>query len=287
MAAHVAAPDRLFSLDLEKYAEREGVPVEYGIIEESHSPELTQSSIHGSHFEIVPSSDLLGETLRFKLGITDHLTMLPGILEIRVTHDVGSPPEVTDPRDGYIPVGQPYSVQIVASYRDGREGLEFQQVDTPTEWESVGAALDARTGLFTIDPSRAGLGRITLTFDVGDSEAPGAPRVQEDIELTTVPDSDMPFRRGDLNADGALDISDAIAGLSQLFLGAEENPIDCLRAADVNVDGTVDISDPIQLLNSLFLGGDPIAGSESCDAHPYNDAAGLSCRFTAKEACGG
>jgi hypothetical protein len=58
------------------------------------------------------------------------------------------------------------------------------------------------------------------------------------------------FRRGDFNGDGAVDISDAIAGLGHLYLGSAASG--CRSAADANDDGQFDITDPIVLLVDLF-----------------------------------
>ncbi|MBI4583045.1 MAG: SBBP repeat-containing protein [Planctomycetes bacterium] len=63
------------------------------------------------------------------------------------------------------------------------------------------------------------------------------------------------FRRGDINADGELDVSDPIVLLNYLFIGALE--IKCIDAADANDDGAADISDAIGLLQYLFLSGSP------------------------------
>jgi hypothetical protein len=65
-----------------------------------------------------------------------------------------------------------------------------------------------------------------------------------------------PFRRGDSNADGATDISDAAAILGYLFLGLKGVP--CEQAGDANDDGALDISDAIYVLSFLFLGGEAI-----------------------------
>ena len=65
--------------------------------------------------------------------------------------------------------------------------------------------------------------------------------------------SDIPFKRGDANGDGAFDISDPIAGLGWLFTGGTEPP--CIDAADSNDDEAADISDSVFSLNFLFLGG--------------------------------
>ncbi|NMD35308.1 MAG: hypothetical protein GYA73_05435, partial [Planctomycetes bacterium] len=57
------------------------------------------------------------------------------------------------------------------------------------------------------------------------------------------------FVRGDVNADGGLDVADAIAALRALFGGAA---LACRDAADVNDDGVLNIADPIALLGYLF-----------------------------------
>jgi YVTN family beta-propeller protein len=64
------------------------------------------------------------------------------------------------------------------------------------------------------------------------------------------------FRRADCNADGAADISDAIAVLSYLFLG-RSSPT-CLEACDANADERLELTDAIYLLRHLFLSGPTI-----------------------------
>ncbi len=67
------------------------------------------------------------------------------------------------------------------------------------------------------------------------------------------------FLRGDSNADGGVDISDAISIIGFLFLG-EPATLACRESADSNNDGTIDISDGIYLLSWLFTGGpEPVA----------------------------
>ncbi len=74
-----------------------------------------------------------------------------------------------------------------------------------------------------------------------------------------------PFLRGDSNADGATDLSDAIATLGFLFLGTEDLP--CAKSADANDDGRLDVSDPVYLLGFKFLGGpEPPAPFAACGA---------------------
>ncbi|MBI4601217.1 MAG: hypothetical protein HY721_04570, partial [Planctomycetes bacterium] len=63
------------------------------------------------------------------------------------------------------------------------------------------------------------------------------------------------FRRSDSNADGEIDISDAIFTLAFLFLGGGEPQ--CADAADANDDGLLDLSDAVFTIAYLFLGGEP------------------------------
>jgi hypothetical protein len=63
-----------------------------------------------------------------------------------------------------------------------------------------------------------------------------------------------PFSRGDVSEDGVTDISDGVAIIGFLFLGAPAS-LSCREAADVNNDGLVDISDAIGVLGWLFQGG--------------------------------
>lgn len=84
-----------------------------------------------------------------------------------------------------------------------------------------------------------------------------------------------PFRRGDANASGRIDLSDAVFILNFLFSGGSEPR--CTRSADVNGSNVLDITDPIFLLSFLFLGGpSPPEPHESCGVDPDGDK--LGCR---------
>jgi len=65
------------------------------------------------------------------------------------------------------------------------------------------------------------------------------------------------FRRGDANADGLMDLSDAIFTLSHLFLG--DPAPGCLRAADLDGDERLDLTDAVYGLLYHFSGGLPPA----------------------------
>ncbi len=67
---------------------------------------------------------------------------------------------------------------------------------------------------------------------------------------------EVPFTRGDANADGEVDIADATATLGFLF--EAEADVRCPKALDSNDDGSINISDPAYLLNFLFASGELI-----------------------------
>ncbi len=79
-----------------------------------------------------------------------------------------------------------------------------------------------------------------------------------------------PFLRGDSNADGERNLTDAVFTLSYLFGGGPKPP--CLKAADANDTGTVDLTDSIYLLNFLFSGAaEPDAPFAACGPDPTLD----------------
>jgi len=85
------------------------------------------------------------------------------------------------------------------------------------------------------------------------------------------------FSRADINADGRLDLTDAMGILFYEFSAAR---LICLDAADLNDDGKLDLSDPVALLNYLFQAGeaprppfgacgpDPGLDDLTCEAFP-------------------
>ncbi len=83
------------------------------------------------------------------------------------------------------------------------------------------------------------------------------------------------FRRGDTDANGALEITDPINNLSFQFLGTFTPP--CLDAADFDDNGKVEITDPIANLSHQFLGTAPPAppGKDTCGIDPTEDDASV------------
>lgn len=86
------------------------------------------------------------------------------------------------------------------------------------------------------------------------------------------------FIRGDCNADGAINIADAVLFLGYLFppTGQPPAPVTCEDACDANDDGAINVADAIYLLNALLLPGAPPipAPHPGCGSDPTLDMVG-------------
>jgi hypothetical protein len=101
--------------------------------------------------------------------------------------------------------------------------------------------------------------------------AGGSPGTVEGVEP-----AESRFRRGDTDADGRIDLSDALVVLGYLYLGAGEPA--CREAGDTDSDGMIELDDPIFLLRHLFLGDQtpiPFPGPGECGPTPAE-----SCRVS-------
>ena len=84
------------------------------------------------------------------------------------------------------------------------------------------------------------------------------------------------FLRGDCNADGGVNISDATCILNWLFAG-EADP-GCVAATNTNGDAAANITDATYLLNHLFAGGAaPVAPFPDCGPGMLPADAALGC----------
>jgi ELWxxDGT repeat protein len=82
------------------------------------------------------------------------------------------------------------------------------------------------------------------------------------------------FRRGEVNGDAAVDLTDTLRILNTLFLGAD--PPGCLDAADTDDTGHLDLTDAVYLLVYLFCGGPaPPPPFSNCGVDATAD--GLGC----------
>lgn len=83
------------------------------------------------------------------------------------------------------------------------------------------------------------------------------------------------FVRGDYDADGLLELEDALAGI--YYSIGDRVPPTCEDAADVNDDGVIDVSDGVYTLGALFGDGeDPAAPYPGCGDDPTSDALGCA-----------
>ncbi len=90
------------------------------------------------------------------------------------------------------------------------------------------------------------------------------------LQLVARPKGSVPpFRRGDSNGDGAVDLSDGVHVLFWLFLCGEEPG--CLDASDSDGSEALDIGDAVVLITYLFLSGPEPSG-------PGPDACGQSLK---------
>jgi hypothetical protein len=115
--------------------------------------------------------------------------------------------------------------------------------------------------------------RAFLALEAGGGMVAAGTALDDMIVARYVPPPPIPFLRGDANADGERDLSDAVATLQYLFLG--EAPPPCLESADANDDGTLNVSDPVSLLDFLFRGGVPLPEPfAACGTDPSPDRLG-------------
>ncbi|MEC9476112.1 MAG: FG-GAP-like repeat-containing protein [Planctomycetota bacterium] len=93
-----------------------------------------------------------------------------------------------------------------------------------------------------------------------------------EVETTVCAGQGPLFKRGDVNLDGNLDISDPVSILQMLFNGTA---VGCDDAADANDDGGLNIADAVAVLSSLFGGSGNLPEPLDCGVDPTDDA--LEC----------
>ena len=121
---------------------------------------------------------------------------------------------------------------------------------------------DARLDLALHDSGASG----PLIFFASREAGATGPR----LELECSASGEPRFLRADANADGEIDISDAVKVLLFLFAGGDA--LGCEKAGDANDDGALDVTDPVFVLDRLFRGGSaPPAPSSRCGADPTID----------------
>ncbi len=114
---------------------------------------------------------------------------------------------------------------------------------------------------------------LTLAVGAGDGAISCDHGVFADPAIIPGGSSGPQFQRGDINADGGVNIADAVAILGYQFAGAAE-PV-CMDAADANDDGSVNLADAVAVLSHRFAGTGPLKEPfESCGTDPTDDELG-------------
>ncbi len=169
----------------------------------------------------------------------------------------------------------PYRIELVAggvvvasqtddSPRSGRwaeASLIYQSANHPN---LVGQALEIR--LLAVEfVDEQGVDGYQVDFD----------DVRLSFKTGSTDSTSVTFLRGDVDANGLLEITDPINNLSFQFLGNFSPP--CLDAADFDDNGKVEITDPIANLSHQFIGTVPPAapGAENCGLDATGDE--LTC----------
>ena len=186
-------------------------------------------------------------------------------------------------------LGLPAFRESAAAYMQRRFGL---QVDPFTELHPLLGSKEgiAHLAAAILDPGDYHLRPDSPCIDAGSRDAAATTDIEGSgrpcgggVDLGAFEAGACPppnaFRRGDVNADGASNLTDAVSILSHLFAGGLAPP--CSKSADADDTGTVGITDAVYLLNFLFSGGPaPAAPSAECGPDPTLD--GLTCeRFAA------
>ena len=139
----------------------------------------------------------------------------------------------------------------------------------PADYEIRGA------GFFPGSRLRSCVGRPAFGSEIEDAD--GASRDCVPIRAERGADDDgtdtsAPFRRGDANADGELNITDPIMVVLHVFMS---KPVPCEKAVDSDDDGDITMSDVLRTLAFLFLTDPPLdAPFPSCGADPTPDQLG-------------
>lgn len=177
-----------------------------------------------------------------------------GGFEVAITLPVVS---VTNPAPGV--VFGAFSLGATATDPEGVVGIEFAVREPggasgiPIGWENIPGFADGDDWSGTFDSTvldEATYWIVARAVDSAGNEATSAPVVVDVMNQVAI----FP---GDVNNDGSVQISDAVALVSHLFSGGVTPT--CRKAGDVNDDDLLDVADAVGLLTFLFQGGTLVA----------------------------
>jgi len=230
------------------------------------------------------------ETARGSIGFGDgdDFTLIEDMVGAYVSIAARASFVVADP--GLFP-----SLRLSVIHDDGAvlylNGIEVGRVNMPegivSEVTEALASVEPTVTSFDVPATLLVAGRNVLAASVHNSDL-----TSSDLSFACVlappltgieaVDCGSEFRRGDVQDDGSVDLSDALKILFHLFAGAGSLP--CPDAADTDDDGIVELSDAIGILDFIFRSRPaPAAPGPSCGTDPTPD--GLTSCVSAR--CGG
>ena len=163
-----------------------------------------------------------------------------------------------------VPGGEQAGAQAFEVWNSGRGELEYSITDD-ADWLRVsppgGTSSNAARTTHQVDFDTAGLaaGVYNAVITVSDTDASNDPQtIAVTLEVLAVEPPGVVFRRGDVDANGSMQLTDGVFTLLYLFSGGGEPP--CLEAADADDNGALQLTDAVFVLLFLFSGGDaPVA----------------------------
>jgi hypothetical protein len=239
--------------------------------------QTVQAGAAGVSIPILLNSDqtLYGFSLSLKCDVTKLKIVDPGIdLVGAVVPDAGWSFGQWETDGSHVTWGvvldvtEPFDVSKVIPEGQGLHLANLRVDVTATAAGSAVVTFENVPANPTANPPEPGAKNL-LVGDQGETVAMATPA---NGTITITADVQPTFIRGDANASGAVDISDAVYALNFLFIGGPEPP--CKDAADSDDSGVVNITDPIYALAFLFQGGPsiklpyPAAGVDPTDEVP-------------------
>ncbi|MBN1422315.1 MAG: hypothetical protein JXP34_26305 [Planctomycetes bacterium] len=156
--------------------------------------------------------------------------------------------------------------------------VAFEVEATDPDGDPVGYSWDvdgsevASAPAWTFEASSLGIKEVTLAVSDGSPLSADAIEIWRIIVDSAPPP--VPFKRGDVNADGNYNIADAVFTLTYIFASGPAPT--CLESADSDDGGTLDIGDAVYLLNHQFADG-PAPAEPFAACGTDTDDEGLGC----------
>lgn len=185
-------------------------------------------------------------------------------------------PNITMLREKSKMMVTPLGTQISSTLSTFDSDIPFQVNDLEGDWFVEAALAESEDGTLA-DPvvvRKGNRGRLVPVFQTQDQDDPKGLVSVEIINYLMnwrMPPEVPHFRRGDVDGNGALEVTDPIQSLSFQFIGIVPR---CLIACDFDGNGKIEITDPILNLSHQFLGTEPPAppGKENCGCYGYGSS---------------